>query len=107
MGNAVGMAFTDSGDCFASGTFGVNANGKRDVLNHCVEGGAYPVLGQSLVDHKLTGGEMPNLAQTTSGSSPTQSTAHLFGTQETGNCFTSYLVTKVKYEPSSSATIAK
>ena len=63
MGNAVGVAFTDAGDCFASGTFGVNAGGKRDVLNHCVEGGAYPVLGQPLVDHKMTGDEMPNLAQ--------------------------------------------
>jgi putative membrane-bound dehydrogenase-like protein len=63
MGNAVGVAFTDAGDCFASGTFGVNAEGKRDSLNHSVEGGAYPVRGQSLVDHKLTGGEMPNLAE--------------------------------------------
>ena len=63
MGNAVGVDFTDTGDCFASGTFGVNADAKRDVLNHCVEGGAYPVLGQSLVDHKKSGGEMPNLAQ--------------------------------------------
>ena len=63
MGNAVGVAFTDAGDCFASGTFGVNASGKRDALNHCVEGGAYPVLGQPLVDHKMTGDEMPNLTQ--------------------------------------------
>ena len=59
----VGVDFSDAGDCFASGTFGVNADGKRDVLNHCVEGGAYPVLGQPLVDHKMTGGEMPNLTQ--------------------------------------------
>lgn len=63
MGNAVGVAFSDAGDCFASGTFGVNADGKRDVLNHCIEGGAYPVLGQPVVEHKLTGGELPNLAQ--------------------------------------------
>jgi putative membrane-bound dehydrogenase-like protein len=63
MGNAVGVAFNDRGDCFASGTFGVNAAGKRDVLNHSVEGGAYSVLGQPLVDHQMTGGEMPNLAE--------------------------------------------
>jgi putative heme-binding domain-containing protein len=63
MGNAVGFSFSDAGDCFASGTFGVQADGKRDVLNHCVEGGVYAVLGQRLVDHKLTGGEMPNLTQ--------------------------------------------
>ena len=63
MGNAVGTAFTDAGDCFASGTFGVNASGKRDVLNHCVEGASYPVLGQVVNEHKWTGGEMPNLTQ--------------------------------------------
>jgi putative membrane-bound dehydrogenase-like protein len=89
MGNAVGVDFNDAGDSFASGTFGVNAGGKRDVLNHCVEGGAYPVLGQPLVDHKMTGGEMPNLAQfgASASSDLVMYRDDAFGAEYRGNLF--------------------
>lgn len=89
MGNAVGVAFSDAGDCFASGTFGVNADGKRDVLNHCIEGGAYPVLGQPVVEHKLTGGELPNLAQfgASASSDLMMYRDEVFGTTYRGNLF--------------------
>lgn len=89
MGNAVGVAFSDTGDCFASGTFGVNADGKRDVLNHCIEGGAYPVLGQPVVEHKLTGGELPNLAQfgASASSDLMMYRDELFGAGYRGNLF--------------------
>ena len=89
MGNAVGVDFTDTGDCFASGTFGLNVAGKRDVLNHCVEGGAYPVLGRTLVDHKMTGGEMPNLAQfaVSASSDLTMYRDEVFGSEYGGNLF--------------------
>ena len=89
MGNAVGVDFNDAGDSFASGTFGVNAGGKRDVLNHCVEGGAYPVLGQPLVDHKMTGGELPNLAQfgASASSDLMMYRDEAFGAEYRGNLF--------------------
>jgi putative membrane-bound dehydrogenase-like protein len=89
MGNAVGVDFSDAGDCFASGTFGVNAGGKRDSLNHCIEGGAYPVHGQAVTEHKLTGEEMPNLTQF--GASASSDLAiyrdEVFGPEYRGNLF--------------------
>ena len=56
MGNAVGVDFTDAGDCFASGTFGVSESGKRDALNHCVEGGTTRCWASTVIEHKMTGG---------------------------------------------------
>lgn len=63
-GNAVGVAFTDAGDCFASGTFlapdsmGPNL---RDALIHCVDGGQYPVRDRTINEHKSTGDLLPPL----------------------------------------------
>jgi len=63
-GNAVGVAFNDAGDFFASGTFlapdsmGPNL---RDALIHCVDGGQYPVRDRTIKEHKRTGDLLPPL----------------------------------------------
>jgi len=63
-GNAVGVAFTDAGDCFASGTFLADDSmgpGLRDALIHCVDGGQYPIRGMVTNEHKRTGDLLPAL----------------------------------------------
>ncbi len=63
-GNAVGVAFTDEGDMFASGTFlapNSMGAGLRDALVHCVDGGEYPVRDRTLNEHKRTGDLLPPL----------------------------------------------
>ena len=63
-GNAVGVAFTDEGDMFASGTFlapNSMGAGLRDALIHCVDGGEYPVRDRTLHEHKRTGDLLPPL----------------------------------------------
>ncbi len=63
-GNAVGVAFTDEGDCFASGTFLADDSmgpGLRNALIHCVDGGQYPIRGMVVKDYKRTGDLLPPL----------------------------------------------
>jgi putative membrane-bound dehydrogenase-like protein len=63
-GNAVGVAFTDAGDCFASGTFLASDSmgpNLRDALIHCVDGGQYPVRDKTIKEHKRTGDLLPAL----------------------------------------------
>ena len=63
-GNAVGVAFTDEGDMFASGTFlapNSMGAGLRDALVHCVDGAEYPVRDRTLNEHLRTGDVLPPL----------------------------------------------
>jgi len=63
-GNAVGVAFTDAGDFFASGTFLASDSmgpNLRDALIHCVDGGQYPVRDRTITEHKRTGDLLPAL----------------------------------------------
>lgn len=63
-GNAVGVAFTDAGDMFASGTFlapNSMGAGLRDALVHCVDGAEYPVRDRVLNEHQRTGELLPPL----------------------------------------------
>ncbi len=63
-GNAVGVAFSDEGDMFASGTFlapNSMGAGLRDALVHCVDGAEYPVRDRVLNEHKRTGDVLPPL----------------------------------------------
>ncbi len=63
-GNAVGVAFSPAGDFFSSGTFLASDTmgpGLRDAILHCVDGGAYPVRGQVVSEHRFTGPLLPPL----------------------------------------------
>ncbi len=63
-GNAVGVAFSPSGDMFASGTFlapNSMGAGLRDALVHCIDGAEYPVRDRTLNEHKRTGDLLPPL----------------------------------------------
>jgi putative heme-binding domain-containing protein len=91
-GNAVGVAFTDAGDCFASGTFLADDSmgpGLRDALIHCVDGGQYPVRGMVIHEHKRTGDLLPALTQlgVSASSDLTIYRDELFGDAYRGNLF--------------------
>ncbi|HEY2840907.1 MAG TPA: PVC-type heme-binding CxxCH protein, partial [Pirellulales bacterium] len=91
-GNAVGVAFTDAGDFFASGTFLASDSmgpNLRDALIHCVDGGQYPVRDKTIKEHKRTGDLLPALTHL--GVSASSDVAiyrgHMFGEEYRGNLF--------------------
>lgn len=91
-GNAVGVAFTDEGDCFASGTFlapDAMGPGLRDALIHCVDGGQYPVRDRVITEHKRTGDLLPPLVHlgVSASSDLTICRGEAFGAEYRGNLF--------------------
>ncbi len=65
MNNPVGLAFSDSGERFLSGTFfDLSKPGRRDGILHAVYGGMYGRRNERvLAQHPHTGGLLPILAQ--------------------------------------------
>ncbi len=91
-GNAVGVAFTDEGDMFASGTFlapNSMGAGLRNALVHCVDGAEYPVRDRTLNEHRRTGDVLPPLTHlgVSASSDLTICRAGAMGEHSTGNLF--------------------
>ena len=65
MDNPVGLAFSESGECFLSGTFfDLSGPGKRDGIIHAVYGGMYGKKNDRVLSpHPSTGGLLPILSQ--------------------------------------------
>ena len=65
MNNPVGIAFSENGDRFLSGTFfDLSGPGKRDGILHAIYGGAYGRKNDRvLLPHPSTGGLLPILSQ--------------------------------------------
>src|SRR4029079_13421342 len=91
-GNAVGVAFTDEGDMFASGTFlapNSMGAGLRDAIVHCVDGAEYPVRDRTLNEHLGTGDVLPPLTHlgVSASSDLTICRAGAMGENSTGDLF--------------------
>jgi putative membrane-bound dehydrogenase-like protein len=91
-GNAVGVAFSRSGEMFASGTFlapNSMGAGLRDALVHLVDGAEYPVRDRTLNEHRRTGDLLPPLTHlgVSASSDLVLHRSGTFGQEYQGNLF--------------------
>lgn len=115
-GNAVGVAFLPSGDCFASGTYLAPDSmgaGLRDALIHCVDGAEYPVRDRVLNEHRRTGDLLPPLVHlgVAAASDLTCYESDSFGPEFRGNLFAAmfnlHSVTRHQLEPRGASFVSQ
>ena len=93
MDNPVGLAFSETGERFLTGTFfQIPAAGKRDGLIHAIFGGVYGKENATLAGHARTGDLMPIMTHMGAAApcGATEYRSASFGRDFTGNLFVCY-----------------